>query len=532
MKLHGQSRIQPVPNVLVVSPSHNDGFIKDDLDILGRFVRAIPFTLACWGGLHQRRFWGIRGLFVIAAFIYRLFRLDVQVVIFWFVVPLYTSFMALIARILGRKVLIITGGADAVYVPDIDWGMLKSRWHRIDFGIAMRLAHSVLPFSDAAKQIIMQNYVPRHIETAYPAIDTRFFHPAPNPPGPCVVTCCYEYSAGNIRQKGLNIFVEAARRLPAIRFFIVGTATDQAAMALQRSAPPNVTFIPHIPTRAEYRDFLQTCSVYAQLSAHEGFGVSLAEAMACGCVPVVSNRYALPEVVGNCGFVVPYNDLEATVLALQKALAMDSNFRNQVRRRVAAQFDSSFRVSLFEKELGRLVPTLQIPLLRIELGCGSEPQPGTIGVDLRITASTKMVSDVRAVGLRSECADEVYSICVLEHFDNPYTVLDEIVRLLKPDGQAILRMPNLGTYSAHLDPTHRFLADLRLWKMILKGYFEQVTVIPVGTKYRDNRLLVLLTKFLVKVLGFYELAQGWTFVCRKKRAVPTHAYMGWWQENH
>ena len=140
MKLHGQSRIQPVPNVLVVSPSHNDGFIKDDLDILGRFVRAIPFTLACWGGLHQRRFWGIRGLFVIAAFIYRLFRLDVQVVIFWFVVPLYTSFMALIARILGRKVLIITGGADAVYVPDIDWGMLKSRWHRIDFGIAMRLS--------------------------------------------------------------------------------------------------------------------------------------------------------------------------------------------------------------------------------------------------------------------------------------------------------------------------------------------------------------------------------------------------------
>ena len=114
--------------------------------------------------------------------------------------------------------------------------------------------------------------------------------------------------------------------------------------------------------------------------------------------------------------------------------------------------------------------------------------------------------------------------------DNPYELLDEVVRLLKPDGQAVLRVPNLGTYSAHLDMTHRFLADLALWRLILSGYFEEVHVVPVGTKYRDNRLLVTINNILVRVFRFYELAQGWTFICRQKRAQPVRTYTGWWQE--
>jgi hypothetical protein len=31
-------------------------------------------------------------------------------------------------------------------------------------------------------------------------------------------------------------------------------------------------------------------------------------------------------------------------------------------------------------------------------------------------------------------------------------------------------------------------------------------------------------------LRFYELTQGWTFVCERKRAAPLRAYTGWWQE--
>jgi glycosyltransferase involved in cell wall biosynthesis len=40
-------------------------------------------------------------------------------------------------------------------------------------------------------------------------------------------------------------------------------------------------------------------------SLYEGFGLTVLEAMACGTPVVVSDRGALPEVVGDAGLVVP-----------------------------------------------------------------------------------------------------------------------------------------------------------------------------------------------------------------------------------
>jgi SAM-dependent methyltransferase len=460
-----------------------------------------------------------------------LVKLDVPVVVFWFAATNYGPLMAALAKLLGRKVVVITGGIDAVYVPDIDWGAMQSGWHRHNFGALMRLADSVLPFSSASKATILEQYRPARIKTAYPPVDTHFFTPGSGPIELRVVTCCYQYGAAAMVQKGLKTFVETAGLLPDISFVLIGNGIDQAAEELKRRAPVNVHFISRIPSRTEYRDFLRASSIYAQLSAHEGFGVSLAEAMACGCVPIVSDRYSLPEVVGDTGLVVPYGDPQATAQAIRQALAAGVDWRARVRDRVATQFTKQARQDLLFAELVRLIPTLSEPVVRIELGCGSGGEPGTIGVDLRRTIQTQALCDVRRSCFRSECADEVYSICVLEHLENPYELMDEIVRILKPTGQAFLQLPNLGTYSAHLDTTHRFLADLALWKAILKGYFADVQVIALGTRYRDNRLLRAINTVLVQGFRFHELAQGWRFVCRNKRPAPTKAYIGWWAED-
>src|SRR5438093_13281517 len=72
-------------------------------------------------------------------------------------------------------------------------------------------------------------------------------------------------------------------------------------------ASPNVTFTGFLSDE-RLLDLLRKTSVYVQASTHEGFGCSLAEAMLCGCAPVVSDRGAIPEVVGDAGiYVEPHN---------------------------------------------------------------------------------------------------------------------------------------------------------------------------------------------------------------------------------
>ncbi|MEO5952143.1 MAG: methyltransferase domain-containing protein, partial [Chloroflexia bacterium] len=168
--------------------------------------------------------------------------------------------------------------------------------------------------------------------------------------------------------------------------------------------------------------------------------------------------------------------------------------------------------------------------VKVDLGCGSVKKPGFLGVDVRPTRATAIVADAMAIPIATGSVDELHASCLLEHFDAPYKVLDEVHRLLKPTGRAVFRLPNLGTYSSHMDTTHRFLADLAIWRSLFEGYFGKVHVEPVGTKYRDSRSLVLVNWALVNVLKWHELAQGWDFVCTEPRTEPTLSYVGWWEE--
>lgn len=82
-------------------------------------------------------------------------------------------------------------------------------------------------------------------------------------------------------------------------------------------------------------EILKSSKVYCQLSYTESFCVTLLEAMACGCIPVVTDRDALPEVVGDCGLVVPYGDVEKTreaiLLALKSGDADIKSVRNRAK---------------------------------------------------------------------------------------------------------------------------------------------------------------------------------------------------------
>jgi glycosyltransferase involved in cell wall biosynthesis len=66
-------------------------------------------------------------------------------------------------------------------------------------------------------------------------------------------------------------------------------------------------------------------------SFYEGFGFPALEAMACGTVPIVSNRSSLPEVVGDVGLQINPDDTAALSGALEHALT-DTQWRESMEK--------------------------------------------------------------------------------------------------------------------------------------------------------------------------------------------------------
>ena len=148
--------------------------------------------------------------------------------------------------------------------------------------------------------------------------------------------------------KGLETFVRSAEYLPDIQFVLIGQHKNIDSLEhLQTISSSNVRIHGYKPFE-ELLSYYRRAKVYVQVSLHESFGVALAEAMACECVPVVTKKAALPEVVGDTGFYVPYNNPKATAKAIAEALNAP-NKGKEARKRVKEMFSLQKRKEkLFE----------------------------------------------------------------------------------------------------------------------------------------------------------------------------------------
>jgi glycosyltransferase involved in cell wall biosynthesis len=521
-----QNALSPLLKVLMVLPYEPAAFMQADVDILGRH-----FDLDVL--VHNR---GKKHLFL--SVLRRLLFNRPDVLLMWFIVPSYALALTLMAKLLGVKVGFFTGGYDVVSMPEIGFGAMRFPLFRMMIKPTLMLADLTMPFSQSAEKQTRKYARPRKSVVLYPGVDAAVFTPDGGVKREALAVTVSPVTESSIVQKGLRDFVEAAQYAPDVRFVLAGRSPDGSLDGLKQIASPNVEFLDYFLEADELRGLFRRASCYVQASVHEGFGIAVAEAMACGAVPVTTKRFSLPEVTGGLGKYVSLHDPKAIAEAVRDTLHSSNDQRKQLRARVVENFTTERR----ERELVGLMLDLApdrrrldvgdptIRPVKLDLGCGSLQKPGFYGIDARPTRATALVADAQAIPIETGVADEVYATCLLEHFDSPSLVLEEIHRVLKPSGRAVLRVPNLGTYSSHLDTTHRFLADLALWRSLCEGYFAKVEVQPVGTKYRDSRSLVAVNWLLVNVLKWHELAQGWDLICTEPRTEPVLAYIGWWEE--
>src|SRR5437867_9274938 len=194
----------------------------------------------------------------------------------------HAAVTAFLARRQGKACVLVTGGADIASDPSIGYGAMAGSFRdRLATRLSLRWADLILPFSDSSAAEVRRIMTPRRMEVVPLGVDTERFSPGHAKED--IVVTVGAVNASNLTRKGHGTFVAAASQVPEARFVLAGTLQDATSSNLRRAAPGNVEFAGHLSDDA-LLDLYRRAKVYVQASAHEGFGVAVAEAMACGCV--------------------------------------------------------------------------------------------------------------------------------------------------------------------------------------------------------------------------------------------------------
>ncbi len=279
--------------------------------------------------------------------------LSADIIYCWFALP-FAAVAAIVARAIGRKVIVVAGGWDVARVPEIGYGRLLTKRGLAIARVSLGAPDLVLAFSESSKTTIREVAPKSPVRLAYLGVDGELFHPAEKEN---LVVTVAQVTRENILRKGLRTLVDAAKEIPEARFVIVGKHVDDAIDELRAVGSGNVRFLGEVSDR-DLREILGRARVYVQASYTEGFGVALAEAMASGCVPVVTRKGAMPEVVGDTGLYVEYGDPHELANAIREGLRSPLGAR--ARARILDRFTIARRLDALRNAVLDLADDLHV----------------------------------------------------------------------------------------------------------------------------------------------------------------------------
>jgi len=102
------------------------------------------------------------------------------------------------------------------------------------------------------------------------------------------------------------------------------------------------------------------------------------------------------------------------------------------------------------------MPIANLPVL--DVGCGINKFPGSIGVDRNSNTRADVIADLDRFPFpfADNSFREIRATHVIEHVSDVIRTMEEFYRLLAPGGRAIITTPHYTDYSSFCDPTHRW----------------------------------------------------------------------------
>jgi glycosyltransferase involved in cell wall biosynthesis len=269
----------------------------------------------------------------------------------------------------------------------------KRMYHRTFTTRSLRRASMIIAVSDSTSRDLTEllGIAPQRIATVYPCIDERFTRPVAEE----------EVRAFRQRQgldegfvlymgtleprKNIPTLLEAyarVRQMTGTRTKLVlaggkGWLYDEIFARVRQLGLEAEVIFPGYVSDAEQPLWYRAAAAFAYPSLYEGFGIPVAEALACGTPVVTSTISSLPEAGGGIALTVDPHNIEAMASALCTALN-DVAFQKKCRllaptivERFSAAAMVRQTIAVYEQAMTSHVTQRNTPVNESKIGYGS-----------------------------------------------------------------------------------------------------------------------------------------------------------------
>ena len=145
----------------------------------------------------------------------------------------------------------------------------------------------------------------------------------------------------------MNNFNKLASFLPNKEFLIVGESGINISDYI--NLEPNVKVI-GVQNKFQIKSLYQKSKFYFQGSRLEGLPNSLCEGMLCGCVPIGSQVFGIPDAIGSTGILFDLEtDLEQVADFINSNIGT-KEFKN-ARKRIKKKFNLASRIEKIKENI-------------------------------------------------------------------------------------------------------------------------------------------------------------------------------------
>ena len=239
----------------------NQSFFHQDIEILSK-----DYEVTVWDFKRTDK------LAIIISLLEQLFVLPFQLmkaktVFIWFAD--YHAFLPVFfAKLLNIQSIVVVGGYDATFIPELNYGAYSKGLRSLLTKKIVQWASWVIPVDDSlSDKITSRNGALKSVKTVYTGHDSKKWFCDTEKVNRIVTVGAFD-NVSRLKIKGLDFFVEVAKRLPQYEFAIVRAMNNKGH--LLGELPANLTLFTKRLSDEELRQLLSSSKIYAQFSLSEG----------------------------------------------------------------------------------------------------------------------------------------------------------------------------------------------------------------------------------------------------------------------